>query len=106
MPPSDAVAPGDNLPKDDRSPIAIAAEWSSRIMSIALEMVLPGVAGMWLDRRLGTKFVFTLGGFGLGMFAALWHLTHLVGGSKATNDIPKTEAPGGEIPKTSDRNHP
>lgn len=96
VPPSEAVAPGDDLPNDDRSPIAIASEWSSRIMVIALEMVLPGVGGLWLDRRLGTKFVFTLGGFGLGMFAALWHLTHLVGEPPETKDSSKT----------SNRHHP
>jgi hypothetical protein len=36
-------------------------------------MVLPGIAGQWLDARLGTKFL-VLVGFGLGIALAIWHL--------------------------------
>lgn len=101
MAPSLAVPPGDALPPDDRSPVAIAAEWSSRIMTIALEMVLPGVAGAWLDKRLGTRFVFTLLGFGLGMTAALWHLTNLVQPVRQVDG-----RPGAENQTTPPTDHP
>jgi hypothetical protein len=30
--------------------------WVSRITAIGLTMFLPGVAGSWLDGRLGTRF--------------------------------------------------
>ena len=46
-------------------------------MTVSLEMVLPGLAGYWLDTRLGTKFVFMLIGFAVGGTAALMHLLHL-----------------------------
>lgn len=62
---------------DQRSPMAIAADWSGRIISISLEMVLPGVAGMWIDNKLGTRVVFTLAGFALGMTGAIWQLARL-----------------------------
>ena len=42
-------------PRDDRSPLALAVEWSSRIIAIAVEMVAPALVGAWIDVRLGTK---------------------------------------------------
>jgi len=43
-------------------------------MTVSLEMVLPGLAGYWLDGKLGTKVLFMLIGFALGGFAAIKHL--------------------------------
>jgi hypothetical protein len=63
---------------DNRSPLAVAAEWASRIMTVSLEMVLPGVIGVWLDGRLGTKLVFALLGFGGGMVLGVWHLLQML----------------------------
>ncbi|MCA9267035.1 MAG: AtpZ/AtpI family protein [Planctomycetales bacterium] len=64
-----------NTPEpDDRSPVAVAYQWAWRIITISLEMVLPGLAGYWLDTQLGTRVLFMLVGFGLGMFAAIWQL--------------------------------
>ncbi len=42
-------------------PIGEALAWVSRIMAIGLTMFLPGVAGNWLDARLGTSFLGPLG---------------------------------------------
>ena len=56
----------------ERSPVAIALEWSVTIMTIAAEMVLPGLLGHWLDTKLGTRAVFLLLGFAAGgLLAAL-----------------------------------
>ncbi len=63
---------------DGRSSIALAWGWATRIMTISLEMVLPGLAGYWLDQKLGTKALFMLIGFVLGSAAAMMHLLHLV----------------------------
>lgn len=65
------------IPSDDRSPIARAYHWASRIMLVSLEMVLPGIAGYWLDQWLGTKVLFTLAGFAFGCSAATVHLIQL-----------------------------
>lgn len=46
--------------------MAIAFEWSATIMTISLEMVVPGLAGYWLDQKLGTRVLFLLIGFALG----------------------------------------
>ena len=58
---------------EKRSPLAEAVQWVSRITTVALEMVLPGLAGHWLDQRLGTGFL-VLVGFVLGLTCGLWHL--------------------------------
>ena len=80
-------------PDDRRPPLAQAAAWASRVMTVALEMVLPGLIGIWIDRKLGTKAVFTLAGFGLGLSVALWHLLQL---TKKSPDLQ------GKTPKRKD----
>ena len=63
--------------EDTRSPVARAAAWSSEIMTVSLEMVLPGLGGYWIDEKLGTKVLFMFFGFALGGFAAIKHLLAL-----------------------------
>jgi hypothetical protein len=58
------------------SPIGEAVVWVSRITAIGLAMFLPGVAGGWLDARLGTSF-FGLTGLVLGFSAGLAWLVQL-----------------------------
>lgn len=53
-------------------------------MVVSLEMVLPGLAGHWLDQRLGTVVLLMLLGFGLGGTAATVHLMHMV---RAENEL-------------------
>ena len=53
--------------------MALAMEWVSRITTISLEMVLPGIAGQWLDQKWGTSFL-ALAGFALGLTIGIWHL--------------------------------
>ncbi|MHB1033686.1 MAG: AtpZ/AtpI family protein [Pirellulales bacterium] len=69
--------------------MAVAMEWVSRITAVALEMVLPGLAGHWLDQRWGTRFL-ALTGFALGVTAGIWHLlvmTRTVPGIKNGQDV-------------------
>lgn len=56
-------------------------------MTISLEMVLPGIVGYWLDLQLGTRVVFMLVGFAIGMYVALRHLLQI-----AKADAVKTDA--------------
>jgi hypothetical protein len=46
-------------------------------MVLSLTMVLPGLAGLWLDRLLGTVVLFMLIGFGLGCTAAAAQLMQI-----------------------------
>ena len=46
-------------------------------MVVALTMVLPGLAGHWLDEQLGTVVLFLLIGLGLGCTAAVFQLIQI-----------------------------
>ncbi|MBW3599106.1 MAG: AtpZ/AtpI family protein [Planctomycetes bacterium] len=70
--------------------MAVAYGWAWRVMIIGLEMVVPGLVGYWIDQRLGTKAVFTVGGFVLGMALGFWHLIKIAGGPPAA---PPSEKP-------------
>src|SRR5579872_6302529 len=60
-------------PGDDRPPLAAAMEWIGVITTVVAEMVLPGIAGAWLDARWGTGFI-GLAGFALGLTIGIRHL--------------------------------
>lgn len=62
-----------NSSPDKRHPVAVAMEWVSKITSVALEMIIPGLVGFWLDQRWGTQFLAPVG-FIFGVSAGLWHL--------------------------------
>jgi hypothetical protein len=59
---------------DDHSIYAVAQLWISRILTVSLEMVIPGLLGAWADRHFGTSPVWTLVGFGVGLPLGFWHL--------------------------------
>lgn len=63
--------------RDDRSPLALGLEWSSRITTVALEMVIPALIGYWLDLWLGTRALFLIAGSLLGFAAGLFSLLRL-----------------------------
>jgi len=93
------IDPGKTSDLDDLSPAARAAKWTSRIMTISLEMVLPGLAGYWLDQKLGTRALFMIVGFSLGGAAAFGHLIHLakkVESSQSSRDKKKLRDNEGE----------
>jgi hypothetical protein len=59
---------------DERqSPIAAAMQWVARIMGAAAFMVLPGLAGQWVDQKLGTDWIVLLG-FAIGISVSLYYL--------------------------------
>jgi F0F1-type ATP synthase assembly protein I len=61
------------------------------IISIGLEMVLPGLIGHWLDGRFGTGPWLLLLGFAAGMAAAGWHLVKLVSSLSAADSDRKNK---------------
>jgi len=67
----------ENEPPDDRSSLARAMVWSSRVTTISLEMAVPGLVGVWLDRRLGTGMLLVVVGVILGFALGMWHLIKL-----------------------------
>jgi F0F1-type ATP synthase assembly protein I len=72
--------PPDNDRDNERSAIAVAYTWAWRVMAISLEMVVPGLAGYWIDTRLGTKALFMILGFVAGMTVGMLHLVQIARG--------------------------
>ncbi len=81
-------------PDHDPTPIVIAYQWAVRLMTVAAEMVVPGVLGYWVDGWLGTKIVFVLLGFGAGCALGMWHLVQMTS-SMADSGGPQS---GGQRP--------
>lgn len=46
-------------------------------MTVALEMVLPGLLGLWIDSKLGTRVLFGCLGFAVGLTSGMWHLLRM-----------------------------
>jgi hypothetical protein len=66
--------------------MAVAFEWVSRIITVAFEMVLPGLGGVWADQYFGTRVVFTLVGFAGGLTLAIWHLMRMTARQETSQD--------------------
>jgi F0F1-type ATP synthase assembly protein I len=71
-------------PPEDRSPLAEAAEWTARITTICLELLLPVAGGYWLDHWLGTRILFIILGVILGFAVSFLSLLQIArsGGPK------------------------
>jgi F0F1-type ATP synthase assembly protein I len=71
---------------DDLSRLAQAYQWASRIMVLSLEMVLPGLVGFWIDRKLGTVCAFLLIGLIGGCTLGIRRVIRLVATSAEKKD--------------------
>jgi F0F1-type ATP synthase assembly protein I len=63
-------------PGAERPWLAVAAEWTSRVTTVAGQMVLPPLVGLWLDRLAGTVCLFLILGALLGFAAGMIQLVH------------------------------
>ncbi|TWU27348.1 AtpZ/AtpI family protein [Bythopirellula polymerisocia] len=98
--------PDDQANDDNRSASAKAAEWASRIMTISLEMVLPGLAGYWLDNKLGSKGLFMILGFAAGSliaFKQLLAIAKIGQGKKRVGRSRLRESPASTTAKLSEK---
>ena len=77
---------------DDRSSSARGMAWATQITSASIMMVLPALAGYYLDQWLGTVALFLFLGALLGLVAGGWHLTKMVQHQTA-NDRKKSQNP-------------
>ena len=62
-------------------------EWVSRITTVALEMVIPGLLGLWADSYFQTKFVVAIVGFVLGFAVAMRHLLRMTAAPKSDESL-------------------
>ncbi len=77
----------------------MAVAWTSRITTISVQMIAPGIVGYLVDRKLGTKALFTLIGFAIGMALGMWQLVRVAQSSNQNN----LEQNGGELPGDDER---
>ena len=71
------MRPMDEKSPDERSPMAVAMEWSARLTTIALEMTLPAAGGHWLDGRAKTSPLFVILGAVLGFVLGMYQLLQI-----------------------------
>jgi F0F1-type ATP synthase assembly protein I len=64
-------------PEDDRSPLSAALATASQVTAVAAEMVVPIVAGYFIDRWVETRWVFAAVGAVLGFVAGIRGLVSL-----------------------------
>lgn len=76
-----------------------AFNWVGRVIAVAVEMVLPGLAGHWLDRTWGWTFLAPLG-FVLGVVMGVTHLIVMVQASSRNKSGSRRD---GNHPGESDR---
>ena len=65
-----------------QTPLALGIAWASRITTLALEFVLPTLAGWWLDGKLGSRPVGMIVGAILGFLVGMVHLLQIARGPK------------------------
>ncbi len=70
---------------ESKTPWEQASEWFARTIAIVMMMVAPGALGAWLDGRLGTTVLATIG-FMVGMALAITLLMLFVRIKPAHND--------------------
>ena len=80
-----------------------AMHWISRLTTVTMEIVLPGLLGHWLDRRWGTGFL-ALVGFGLGLVCGMQHLlsmTRMADGKPMTGtSVTESDETTGNVEET------
>jgi len=78
------MSPPGEHDRDDRSAVARAYAMASQVSAVAMEMVIPALVGLGLDRWLGTVMVFLILGGALGMTVGMIHLVRLASAGKFT----------------------
>jgi hypothetical protein len=71
-----------------------AMKWISRVTTVVMEIVLPGLLGDWLDRRWGTGYL-ALVGFGFGLVCGIQHLLMM---TRADEKTRHTSSRAAEVP--------
>lgn len=76
---------GSGAETDDRSAIAKSLDLAYVLMSICAMLALPALGGFYLDRWLGTRLLFTVIGFGIGLATSVFQFLKLLKGLERNN---------------------
>ncbi len=96
-------------PRTDRKSTSDAAASYTRVVTISTEMVAPGLIGLWIDRQVGTKVAFAVGGFVLGMVLGILQIVALAreqSRKNALNETVEDEDIAGDAGGTNKENKP
>lgn len=75
---SDSDRPNQKKHFHGYSPLAKGYMLGTLVLTAAIQMVLPIIAGSWLDKRLNTEPVFVLIGIALGILIMVTQLLRIV----------------------------
>ena len=73
--------------------MVVALEWVSTITTVSVAMVGPGLLGIWLDRHFGTRAIFGLLGFAIGLPYGIWYLVRLTSTKRKRDDLSDRSPP-------------
>ena len=79
-------------PPDNRPPMASAMRWVSTATTVSLEMAIPAVVGVFLDKRFDTLPWLTVIGALLGLGTGMTHLLKIAGSPVARQESPTESA--------------
>ncbi|MFC1759655.1 AtpZ/AtpI family protein [Planctomycetota bacterium] len=78
-------------PEDQLSATAKGYRSASRVISACLEMVVPCLAGYWLDAKFASSPWFLLVGLALGMWLGIKSLVRLASGQSSPETRPPSD---------------
>jgi nitrate/nitrite transporter NarK len=75
----------DGPPPDDRSAMSLAYAWATRIIAVAITLIVPALVGAWIGQKFGTAWtiVLLIVGFMLGVTGAVFQLMQIAKDSKS-----------------------
>ncbi|MCL2623073.1 MAG: AtpZ/AtpI family protein [Planctomycetaceae bacterium] len=63
---------------DGRSPVVLGYVWATIVMTMAIELIVPILLGVYADYKLGTKCVFLFFGIFIGFFIMVVNFVKLM----------------------------
>jgi hypothetical protein len=75
----------DGPPPDDRSAMSLAYAWATRIIAVAITLIVPALVGAWIGQKFGTAWtiVLLIVGFMLGVTGSVFQLMQIAKDSKS-----------------------
>ncbi len=85
----------DRLPEDDRSAISLAYAWATRVIAVAITLIVPALIGAWIGQKFGTAWtiILLLLGFALGVTGAVFQLMQIAKDSKSFRSTESSDDP-------------
>jgi F0F1-type ATP synthase assembly protein I len=75
----------DGPPQDNRSIISLAYAWATRVIAVAITLIVPALIGVWIGQKFGTAWtiILLILGFAVGVTGAVFQLIQIAKDSKS-----------------------